>query len=476
VSKPKKQKRTLPDHGGDAGAQNPHEGAVRASAPTNGSRSSNQTSPGGGGVELGYRSPIAESAVRAIGASANLDLARNAALTKVILPQVKIADLLGDNWPPMPDVSELTGPAWASKQVAGLVGPSWAQQHATNLLAAIGPERQLAALAKSTTFPTAELTRIASDLGKTSLAAFAGLEASAAARAMLSSHQLQIAQTGASLARTLDLQVSAPLRVLLDSSLGRYGTATAALRDVLALAPVNALTFAATRQSVQLFNDHLDQLSPKPQDLAVRFTSGAGDVMAGLVGAQVLLTEARDELAEVQDRVCTEVVEPWLDDASAVHLEVRGRLNHLGGSLGDKLDFAWRSAREDSEPARSSVANQVVELLDQVLRRLAPADEVAAWLRATGRTQAEFWYENRQTGTPEPTRPAKLVFATRGMSATDSGLICASHALLAHLLTCTVKSAQKVKHGSSSATVRTTQTLLFTCEGILNLVLAELEE
>lgn len=334
----------------------------------------------------------------------------------------------------------------------------------------------IADLAKTVMFPTPDLSRIVADLAGPTSYGQALLDSSAAVRSIVDAQQLQLGTTGASLSRMLDLQFAGPLRATLDSSLGRYGIASAALRDVSALVSDLSLFPRMTAGSAASYNLYLDRLQSSPSTGDIRFASRAGNAVAGLLTAEALWTAGKiEKAAAVGEQLYEVVVEPWVDPRSSFRADLRERLERVSGGLSDKLDYAWRIVAEDSEPVRSSVALQVTEVLNHLLRELAPIDRVSAWLHDNGRAGTKWWFENKAKSVQEPTRSAKLANAMRHRASGDTDLVVIYDVDLSRTLTATIDEGNKVKHGPSSGTKRTVQSLLIACDAIINLVLDELD-
>lgn len=322
----------------------------------------------------------------------------------------------------------------------------------------------------------AYFSAVVADLLRPALYSVPPYDVSEAVRRMVDAQQLHLRSTGVALSRMLTLQAEEPLRSLLNSSLGRYGAASAALRDVSTM--VSDLTAFPTMSTLAAsgFNAHLDQLSTTPRGVEARFTAIAGNAASSLLTADSLWTSRTlDAAVEVAEGAYVMVVEPLLDPSSPFRIELRARLRQVNPNLADKRDYAWRIVSEDFGPVHSSVALHVTETLDQLLHQLAPIDAVISWLRDRGRKGEKWWFTKQGADDPQPTRASKAAYAMRHRGSVDEALVLGFEVALTGMLTCIVKEANAVKHGSSNATQRCMQSLLGACDSLLNLLLVDLE-
>jgi hypothetical protein len=374
-------------------------------------------------------------------------------------PHRRLIDAVANAWvPPRMD------------QMLGQVGVSSSMKDWMSTVRAISDREWAGA------YTRANLSAVVTDLARPTLYSVPPFDLSEAMHSMVDAQQLHLRSTGVALSRMLALQADEPLRSLLNGSLGRYGAASTALRDVSAM--VSDLSAFPTMSTLAAggFNAHLDQLSATPRGDEARFTAIAGNAASCLLTADSLWTaRTLDAAVEVADGAYATVVEPLIDPTSEFTIELQARLRQVNPNLADKRKYAWGIVGEDFGPVHSSVALHVTETLDQLLHQLAPVDTVICWLRDQGRTGEKWWFTKHGVDGPQPTRASKAAYAMRRRAGVDESLVLGFEVALTGMLTCIMKEGNAVKHGSSNATRRSMQSLLHVSDSLLNLLLVELE-
>ncbi|MGY0065198.1 pPIWI-associating nuclease domain-containing protein (plasmid) [Streptomyces sp. LZ34] len=212
------------------------------------------------------------------------------------------------------------------------------------------------------------------------------------------------------------------------------------------------------------WRDYVTGLPASPTLVQVKTSTAVGQSSAGLLGADALISDARDDeetTLEIVDRVESDVLEPWESGRLSVAAELRVTLSGIHSKAPDWLNGAWDLVRGKNPVSAALMAQCIVETIDQLLRAAAPEEEVVEWLPRSGRPERE-WYSDRGV----ITRPMRVRYIAQKTHA-DVKLVSSQVDSWAALVSRLMNEAQGLKHGSGAENALKARALLVSAEAFL---------
>ena len=237
------------------------------------------------------------------------------------------------------------------------------------------------------------------------------------------------------------------------SGIAGYTTASAAVAAMASfvkpyeLPDIGRMTsLAATRSlfsTVTPMTRSVDRIGKGSASLGDRFVRGNLDLAPLMPSSNRLTTRAyqldivigHDDSADIEEELLT-TRKDGVDFVAEY-------LAQLGPELCDRWNGMWDRVDEKGPDWKSQAANSAVELLDGLLKVIAPDDTVRDWQKASGQYNAPDLY--LKNGTKGPTRRFKLHYLGheyRVNRLTVEALFLA--------VPKTIKDMQGIKHGSSN--------------------------
>ena len=252
-------------------------------------------------------------------------------------------------------------------------------------------------------------------------------------------------------------------RGLSDGATGYLGVQHAvAVAEAADSRPVlHGLSLPVTRPANR-YLDSLVERSPRRRvEVAGLLAHGAaGAVIGEALGAVAVDADKRQGFAETARDIVTA---PWKLGRELARQDLMNALQEVFPYAVELLEGAWHSIVAPGPAAATTASHCLVEAFDQTLRKLAPEDDVRAWLATSGRSSQQMI--SPETG--RLTRRARIAFILRARSERDRQAILGLEASLSASSNATLGVLQTGKHDGQEVSIQVVRLHAVLIEDIL---------
>jgi hypothetical protein len=172
------------------------------------------------------------------------------------------------------------------------------------------------------------------------------------------------------------------------TEISKMATVATAFSKRALLEATGSLTAAFAAAPSRQLRGYLVSLPPFPSSYHLAVGARASRGVAGLAAYDAIRVDGVH--AKTIERVESEVVAPWIEGPRPAREELMRRLGEIDPELSDLLAGAWEEVSRAGPAAVVKLASCATELVERVLRALAPNDEVLDWHRRGSRPNSEL--------------------------------------------------------------------------------------